>query len=146
MVKYGAGHGGVSLPGGDLKSDQGSGSFFILVEQQAVELRFEVGASGIDKIDLSSSAADAEDFVKGLVALVVDETELGNLHSARKVAGLLADYYSQDVLVLDAQMHQGDTLVGEMHFVEGATLEARRTRALDVLTECARPSSCQVLH
>lgn len=117
------------------------GSFFILIEHKAVELRFDVGASGIDKIDFEASVGDREEFLKGLVALVVDETEQGNFRSASKVAGLLADYYARDVLVLDAQLHQDDTLVGEMHFIEGDTAEDRRARALDILYECARPST-----
>jgi len=120
--------------------DGGRGSFFILIEKKAVELRFDVGASGVGRIDFDASVGDREEFLKGLVALVVDETEQGNFRSASKVAGLLADYYSKDVLVLDAQLHQDDTLVGEMHFIEGETAEERRERALDVLHECAKPS------
>jgi hypothetical protein len=142
LGKYGERRGGVG------STAKGHGSFFVLIEANAVELRFEVGASGVGKIDFSEAGTDSEEFIKGLVALVVDETELGNITAAARVAGLLADYYSRDVLVLDAQMHQNDTLVGEMHFVEGDTLEARRCRALDVLTECIRPSDIEgnVLH
>lgn len=127
-------------------SDERRGSFFILIDRQAVELRFDVGGSGVGRIDFSETATNSEEFVKGLVALVVDETEQGNLFTASKVAGLLADYYSRDVLVLDAQMHQDDTLVGEMHFVDGDSLNDRRDRALDVLDECLRPGTSQVLH
>lgn len=122
------------------------GSFFILIEHQAVELRFQPGSSDVDKIDFDTSAANREDFLKGLVALVVDETEQGNLRAATRIAAMLADYYARDVLVLDAQLHQNDTLVGEMHFIDGDSLEARRSKALDVLGECLRPSTCQTLH
>ena len=122
------------------------GLFFVVLNEQAIELKFEVGTSGVGKIDFSTVAENTEDFIKGLVALVVDETEQGNLISAARVAGLLADYYSRDVLVLDAQMHQDDVLVGEMHFVEGDSLDDRRDKALDVLTECLNPAASQILH
>ena len=122
------------------------GSFFIVLNQEAVELTFHVGQSGIGKMDLSDVAPDTEEFIKGLVALVVDETEQGNLLSAARVAALLADYYARDVLVLDAQMHQNDILVGEMHFVEGDTMTDRRAKALDLLNECLNPAASQVLH
>lgn len=126
---------------GAAKGAGSKGSFFILIEQKAVELRFEVGASGLGPIDFEAEGTSSEEFLKGLVALVVDETEQGNLISASKVAGILADYYARDVLVLDAQLHQNDTLVGEMHFIDGDTWEVRRNRALDVLNECVRPST-----
>ena len=126
--------------------DNTRGSFFVVLDRQAIELKFEVGTSGVGKIDFSEVASSSEDFIKGLVALVVDETEQGNLMSASRVAGLLADYYSRDVLVLDAQMHQDDVLVGEMHFVDGDTLDDRRDKALDVLTECLNPAESQVFH
>lgn len=123
------------------------GSFFILIDHQAVELKFDVGTSGIGRIDFSQEVTDSDEFVKGLVALVVDETEQGNLRAASKVAGLLADFYARDVLVLDAQMHQDDTLVGEMHFIEGDDLDERRDKALEILTECLSPSTTsQLLH
>lgn len=123
------------------------GSFFILIDHQAVELKFDVGTSGVGRIDFEQEATDSDEFIKGLVALVVDETEQGNLRAASRVAGLLADFYSRDVLVLDAQMHQDDTLVGEMHFIEGDDLDARRDKALQILTECLSPSTTsQILH
>lgn len=145
MSGFGKERGGVQV-GGKSASDERRGSFFILIDRQAVELRFDVGESGVGRIDFSETATDSEEFIKGLVALVVDETEQGNLGTASRVAGLLADYYSRDVLVLDAQMHQNDTLVGEMHFVDGDSLNDRRDRALDVLDECLRPGTSQVLH
>lgn len=140
MSGFGKEHGGVPI------AAERRGSFFILIDRQAVELKFDVGASGVGRIDFSETATNSEEFIKGLVALVVDETEQGNLGAASRVAGLLADYYSRDVLVLDAQMHPGDTLVGEMHFVDGDSLDDRRDRALDVLTECLSPGTSQVLH
>lgn len=145
MSEFGKERGGAQA-NNKKNSDERRGSFFILVDRQAVELRFDVGGSGVGRIDFSETATNSEEFVKGLVALVVDETEQGNLVTASKVAGLLADYYSRDVLVLDAQMHQDDTLVGEMHFVDGDSLNDRRDRALDVLDECLRPGTSQVLH
>lgn len=126
---------------------QERGSFFILIDHQAVELKFDVGTSGVGRIDFEQEATDSDEFIKGLVALVVDETEQGNLRAASKVAGLLADFYAKDVLVLDAQMHQDDTLVGEMHFIEGDDLDERRDKALQILTECLSPSTTsQTLH
>ena len=144
MSGFGKQHGGAQANG--KRRDERRGSFFILIDRQAVELRFDVGGSGVGRIDFSTAATNSEDFIKGLVALVVDETEQGNLGTASRVAGLLADYYSKDVLVLDAQMHEGDTLVGEMHFIDGDTLNDRRDRALGVLDECLRPGSSQILH
>lgn len=132
--------------GGVRANEKRRGSFFILIDRQAVELKFDVGTSGVGRIDFSEMATDSEEFVKGLVALVVDETEQGNLVTAARVAGLLADFYSKDVLVLDAQMHQNDTLVGEMHFIDGDSLDDRRDRALDVLEECLNPGASQILH
>ena len=138
------GHAGVSEDDG---VDKERGSFFILIDRQAVELKFDVGTSGVGRIDFEKEATDSDEFIKGLVALVVDETEQGNLRAASKVAGLLADFYARDVLVLDAQMHQDDTLVGEMHFIEGDDLDERRDKALQVLTECLSPSTTsQTLH
>lgn len=138
------GHMGVSEDDG---VDKERGSFFILINHQAVELKFDVGTSGVGRINFEQEATDSDEFIKGLVALVVDETEQGNLRAASKVAGLLADFYAKDVLVLDAQMHQDDTLVGEMHFIEGDDLDERRDRALQILTECLSPSTTsQTLH
>lgn len=146
MSGFGKQHGGAQASR-KRRSDGQRGSFFILIDRQAVELRFDVGGSGVGRIDFSETATNSEDFIKGLVALVVDETEQGNLGAASKVAGLLADYYSRDVLVLDAQMHPDDTLVGEMHFIDGDTLDDRRDRALGVLDECRHPGGgSQVLH
>lgn len=137
-----------SLPVGLMETTaDGRGSFFIVMNQRAVELKFDVGTSGVGRIDFSEAETDSEEFVKGLVALVVDETEQGNLRAASKVAGLLADFYSRDVLVLDAQMHQDDTLVGEMHFIEGDDLDERRKKALEILGECLNPRDTnQTLH
>ena len=145
MSGFGKEHGGVQA-NDESRKDVRRGSFFILMNRQAIELHFDVGRSGIERIDFSETATNSEDFVKGLVALVVDEAELGNLGTASRVAGLLADYYSRDVLVLDAQMHEDDTLVGEMHFVDGDSHDDRRDRALDVLDACLRPGQSQILH
>ncbi len=122
------------------------GLFYIVFPERAVELQFEVGSSGVDQFNFDTLSEPKEDFIKGLVALVVEETADGNYESASQVAGLLADYYSRDVLVLDAQLQHDDVLVGEMHFIDGETLEERKTRAQEVLDTCLRPGTSALLH
>lgn len=78
--------------------------------------------------------------------MVVEETAGGNIYAASKAACLLADYYDRDVLVLDAQFNLGDLLIGEMHFVDGETVEDRRARAQELLDLCLNPGKTQVLH
>ena len=123
-----------------------NGSFYVVFPEKAVELTFDVGESGVSEWKAEDFPTDKETFVQGLVVMVVEETEGGNLLAASKAAGLLADFYSKDVLVLDAQFNLGDMLVGEMHFVDGATFEERREKAHEVLDLCLRPSASQVLH
>ena len=126
--------------------NQHHGSFYIVLPEKAVELTFDIGGSGVRDWAATDFPVDKSKFIEGLVALVVEETAGGNIIAASKVAGLLADYYSHDVVVLDAQLQHGDMLVGEMHFVDGNTLADRKQRAHDVLDLCTRPSLTQTLH
>ncbi len=126
--------------------NQHHGSFYIVLPEKAVELTFDIGGSGVCDWQAADFPVSQSSFIEGLVALVVEETAGGNIHAACKVAGLLADYYAHDVVVLDAQLQQGDMLVGEMHFVDGNTLADRKERAHAVLDLCTRPSLSQMLH
>lgn len=123
-----------------------NGSFFVVFPEKAVELSFDVGESGVQTWTKEDFPTDLETFVQGLVVMVVEETAGGNIYAASKAAGLLADYYNKDVLVLDAQFNLGDLLIGEMHFVEGDTVEDRRARAQELLELCLNPGKTQVLH
>ncbi|TNE38054.1 MAG: hypothetical protein EP347_06670 [Alphaproteobacteria bacterium] len=122
------------------------GSFYVVFPEKAVELSFDVGSSGVQTWTKEDFPTDLETFVQGLVVMVVEETAGGNLYAATKAAGLLADYYDRDVLVLDAQFNLGDMLIGEMHFVDGETVEDRRARAQELLELCLNPGKTQVLH
>jgi hypothetical protein len=132
--------------GNDIGVNQHHGSFYIVLPEKAVELNFDIGGSGVCDWEAADFPIDRSNFIEGLVALVVEETAGGNIMAASKVAGLLADYYSHDVVVLDAQLQHGDTLVGEMHFVDGISLADRKEKAHAVLDLCTRPSLSQMLH
>lgn len=125
---------------------ESSGRFYVVFPERAVELHFEVGSSGVERFNFDELSEPKEDFIKGLVALVVEEAADGNYDSACQVAGLLGDYYARDVLVLDAQLQHEDVLVGEMHFIDGDTLEERKVRAQEVLGACLRPGTSALLH
>lgn len=143
MSKYGVGQMTMS---GNHQAGSEFGSFFVVFPEKAVELSFGIGSSGVTEWNTEDFPTDKETFVQGLVVMVVEETAGGNILAATRAAGLLADFYARDVLVLDAQFNLGDLLVGEMHFVEGKTLEDRKERAQEVLDLCLCPSKSQVLH
>lgn len=123
-----------------------TGSFYVVLCEKAVELSFSVGDSGVANWTADDFPTDRETFVQGLVVMVVEETEGGNLTAASKAAGLLADLYAKDVLILDAQFNMGDMLVGEIHFVDGPSFEERREKAHEVLDLCMHPAENQLLH
>ncbi len=123
-----------------------NGSFFVVFSGRAVELEFKVGNSGLNEFDFAAVSTKKEEFVKGLVALIVEEADDGNLQAASKIAGLIADYYERDVVVLDAQLNHTDTLVGEIHFIDGDTFEERHQKAQEILDGCLRPGTTKFLH
>ncbi len=123
-----------------------TGSFYLVLSEKAVELSFAIGRSGMDRIDFEKLPTSQDEFIKGLVALVVEEVEANNISEASKIAGLLADYYSRDVLVLDAQLRNADCLVGEMHFIDGPTRKDRVAEAEKILRACLQPASNGYLH
>lgn len=129
-----------------IEQSERRGTFYVVFAEQAIELKFEVGGSGLTEQDLDAMPTSKDDFIKGLVALLVEEAEGGNFPAASRVAGLLADVYEQDVLVLDAQLSHTDVLVGEMHFIDGDTLEERHERAKEILEGCLQPSTSKYLH